>query len=117
MQGLQGHITLFGVEEAVKLGATGVHKSGHLVLRQFLLLHGFLDLPGDNFLNGGCTKFFEHAFPLEETVERRAMARVLFLLGHCSNSFMRCRARSRSSGVVFCVFFMNAWSAASTLSS
>jgi hypothetical protein len=86
----------FGIEEAVYLGAAGFQERGHFVFGDFLPFHGFVKLPGYDFLDGLSLGFFEDAFLLQEIVN--ACAHVGFAMfalgGHCCSSFWRWRARA-----------------------
>jgi hypothetical protein len=72
-------------------------------LRDLLLLHRALNLPGDRIFQGNGTRFCEDTLFLEKLIERRA--NMFVALPHCVTSFHLRLANSRSSAGVFCVFF------------
>jgi hypothetical protein len=63
-----------------------------------LLLHRLLDLPGEYPLDGDCLGRFVRPLVLQKVIEGGADASFLDdALPHCSNSFIRLRASTRSS--------------------
>jgi len=74
---------------------------------EIFFLHGLGELPGDDLLDGLRLRFFENALLLQEDGD----ARTHVFLTHCSNSFLRFRAKAKSSSGVVRVFLMNACSA------
>src|SRR2546426_9197098 len=94
--------------DAVKRAPARLHPAGHLRLGETLLLHGLLNLPGENPLNGKALGRFVGPLVLQKVIKGGANAGLLrCALLHCSISFMRLRARVRSSFGIFFVFFTN----------
>src|SRR5712691_8350839 len=104
----ESHGIAVRVKESVKLAPASLHPAGHLRLGETLLLHGLLNLPGENPLNGKALGRFVGPLVLQKVIKGGANAGLLrCALPHCSISFMRLRARVRSSFGIFFVFFTN----------
>jgi hypothetical protein len=80
----------FRIEQPVNLGSAGLEQSCHLVLGNFLFLHGLGELPRNHLFHSLRLCLFKDTFFLEEIVN----ARTHMLLAHRSNSFGRFRAPS-----------------------
>src|SRR2546426_6267835 len=90
----ESHGMAVRVKESVKLAPASLHPAGHLRLGETLLLHGLLNLPGENPLNGKALGRFVGPLVLQKVIKGGANAGLLRCpLPHCSISFMRLRAR------------------------
>src|SRR5208337_1980508 len=95
-----------GFQNAINLGAACVHALSKRRLSNALPFHFLAQLPSQHARQRFGLRGFTNAFLAEEGVQSRAPMGVLFR-AHSSISFIRRRARSRSSAGVFCVFLMN----------
>src|SRR5215469_16645574 len=106
LQRLDRYVALVRVEDAVHLGAAGVHQVGEARLGNTFALHLLGKLPGDDALDRGGGCFLADAFLVEEVLERRSPMGIGRVVAHRSISIIRRRASARSSGGVRWVFLM-----------
>ena len=69
MQRRQSDVAVTGIEQTTYLAATGLHALRQTSSRDIPRLHGFANLPGENFLDGDSLEFIELALAFEEIVE------------------------------------------------
>lgn len=67
--GIQSHGDVARVKQAIQLRPAGTKLPGHGLLCFLLLVHGSLELPGQNALDGNGLDFFANAFLLQEAIE------------------------------------------------
>jgi hypothetical protein len=71
-------------------------------LEIFFFFHGLSQLPSHHFFDGLGLRFFKDAFFLQKIID----AGTQVFLAHFSNSFLRLRAKAKSSVGVALVFLM-----------
>jgi hypothetical protein len=92
------NVALFGIKQAIELGAAGLHELGDLVLCERLGLHRRFDLQGDDFLDRSGVEFFQNGLLFEEpgtpigVAVTRARAN-----GHVFDRCPRCRAATNAN--------------------
>src|ERR1035437_6251032 len=79
---------VFRIQDTVNLGAARLEQRRHLVLGDFLFLHGLGELPRDDLFDRLRLRLFEDALLFEEVIK----AGTHMFLAHRSNSFWRFRA-------------------------
>jgi hypothetical protein len=67
--GVEADGDVFGIEEAIELGAASAELTGHGLLGFLLAAHGLLELPGQDALDGYSFDLFAQALFFEEAVE------------------------------------------------
>ena len=94
LKGFDGNVAL-RLQDAIHLGAAGVHAFGESRLRHALALHFLCELPGDDARHRLSLRGFADTVLAQKRIERRAPMGILF--GHAFISFIRLRAISKSS--------------------
>src|SRR5262249_11272144 len=104
LQAFDRHVAL-GFEDAINLGAAGMHAFGELGFGDALPPHFFFQLPRDHARQRLSLRGFPNAFFSKKAID--GCSPMGILLRHLRISCIRRRARSRSFAGVFCVFLMN----------
>ena len=94
LKGFDGNVAL-RLQDAIHLGAAGVHAFGESRLRHALALHFLCELPGDDARHSLSLRGFADTVLAQKRIERRAPMGILF--GRAFISFIRLRAISKSS--------------------
>jgi len=101
VQGVQRYRGVFGIQQTIQGGATGVHAPGEFHFGQGLPLHHLAQLPRDDSFDRNGLGILEQAFFAKELGETGSD---VFSIAHNDSSLRRASRKSRAG--VFCVFLM-----------